>query len=97
MSCHPARLQNSSWFGRFGGSSEHTQHGLGTADGGGRWTGAFSDRRGLVSLPRVPTSHPVVFVLAAFRQTISGGPFQPLLAARHSPALGDGRDPTCTV
>lgn len=52
-----------------------------------------ADRRFLVSLHRVPASYQVVFVHAPLGQAVFGRHFQPQLAARHSPASGDGRDP----
>lgn len=41
----------------------------------------------------MPASHQVVFVHAPLGQAVFGRHFQPQLAARHSPASGDGRDP----
>lgn len=52
-----------------------------------------TDQQFLVSLHRVPASHQVVFVHAPLRQAIFGRHFQPPLAARHSPASGNSRDP----
>lgn len=49
--------------GRHGHSSEHTQHGLGTAKGGTGWTGPFSHwLPGSGFSPQVPASPELLFV-----------------------------------
>ena len=54
---------------------------------------SLTDRRFLVSLPRVPEAHQMVFVHVPLGQANSGRHLPPFLTARDSPALGVIRDP----